>query len=426
MPSTNIPKYLDRYGEPEIGLASLFSGSWSHSLVVPCRAEPDLTPLIRSLSAQKQLKRLLMVVVINGRESDSVFIRSTNQRLWESLSGETISDPSTLPKAKLVSVPETDFLLVNRWTEGNYLPEKEGVGLARKIGCDLVLQLIANETIQNPWISTTDGDASLGRDYFDFPIKGTTILHPFSHSRDDWAHLHYEIQLRYYVLGLKWAKSPYGFHTIGSTISAHSEAYATVRGFPKRQAAEDFYFLNKLTKLSSPATGRGRVHLQARLSHRVPFGTGQATSELRKMEQQSLYPVIAFTTLQKILEVIRSHPSPERSQERLRDYFRSVAISTNAIDWLDRLGLFRAQANANEQRTEIEQYRRQMDEWFDGMRTYRWIRFIAEQEGKLPFNEALEKAPFIPELVGNLVERADQLQEWEENLGADGFALSKG
>ena len=59
----------------------------------------------------------------------------------------------------------------------------------------------------------------------------------------------YEIFLRYYVLGLKFAKSDYAFHTIGSTMLCTPDAYVKVEGMNKRKAAEDFYFLEKLAKI---------------------------------------------------------------------------------------------------------------------------------------------------------------------------------
>ena len=64
----------------------------------------------------------------------------------------------------------------------------------------------------------------------------------------------YEYSLRYYVAGLTYAQSPYAFHTIGSTMAVNAEHYASVRGFPRREAGEDFYLLNKLAKVGSVHT----------------------------------------------------------------------------------------------------------------------------------------------------------------------------
>ena len=60
------------------------------------------------------------------------------------------------------------------------------------------------------------------------------------------------LSLRYYVAGMKYARSHLThFHTIGSTMAVRASYYAKVRGFPKREAGEDFYLLNKLAKVGT-------------------------------------------------------------------------------------------------------------------------------------------------------------------------------
>src|SRR5690606_30362640 len=53
--------------------------------------------------------------------------------------------------------------------------------------------------------------------------------------------LAYEIHLRYHVLGLRYAGSPYAFHTVGSAMACTAEAYVAAGGMNRRQAGEDFY-----------------------------------------------------------------------------------------------------------------------------------------------------------------------------------------
>ena len=68
----------------------------------------------------------------------------------------------------------------------------------------------------------------------------------------------YELRLHHYVLGLEYAGSPYAYHTLGSCLAVKADAYAQVRGFPKRAGAEDFYLLNKLAKLGAMPRLQGR------------------------------------------------------------------------------------------------------------------------------------------------------------------------
>ena len=82
----------------------------------------------------------------------------------------------------------------------------------------------------------TDCDVRLPSDYFDVavPAACAALIYRFSHkpsghSLIDDAHAKYEAFLRYYVLGLQHAGSPYAFLTIGSCIAVTPTAYAAVR-----------------------------------------------------------------------------------------------------------------------------------------------------------------------------------------------------
>ena len=165
------------------------------------------------------------------------------------------------------------------------------MGLARKIGNDVALALHAAGRVAAPWIHNMDADTLLANDYFDqteaIPEGGSAAaLYFFEHRFGDDEELAlagrlYEISLRYYTLGLAWAGSPYAYEAMGSCIAIRPEAYAAVRGFPRKNAAEDFYVLDKLAKVGSIARLAGTpLLLEGRLSDRVPFGTGKALSDL--------------------------------------------------------------------------------------------------------------------------------------------------
>ena len=78
------------------------------------------------------------------------------------------------------------------------------------------------------------------------------------------------------MLGLIYAKSPYAYHSIGSTMVCDADSYIKVQGMNKRKAAEVFYFLEKLSKITTIRKIGGTTVLpSSRGSWRVPFGTGQ-------------------------------------------------------------------------------------------------------------------------------------------------------
>ena len=87
--------------------------------------------------------------------------------------------------------------------------------------------------------------------------------------------------MQFYVQALAVNGSAYAYPTLGSTISVHAQSYARVRGYPKRNAGEDFYLLNKLNKLHPvQVLQQPVIEVQARLSSRVTFGTGPALQKI--------------------------------------------------------------------------------------------------------------------------------------------------
>ena len=118
----------------------------------------------------------------------------------------------------------------------------------------------------------------------------------------------YEIFLRYWILGLKYAKSSWAFHSIGSTIVVSTEAYLEVRGMNKREAGEDFYFLNKLAKIGKIDYIKDTcVYPSARSSTRVPFGTGKTIQRFMagvSQEEYCLYDPQIFSVLAEWLQLM--------------------------------------------------------------------------------------------------------------------------
>jgi hypothetical protein len=102
----------------------------------------------------------------------------------------------------------------------------------------------------------------------------------------------YEHYLFGYALGLSLAGSPYAYPTVGSAVACRATAYIRAGGMNRRLAGEDFYFLQQLAKTGGVAWVEGTlVQPSARLSRRVPFGTGPSlASQLEKGPQSVRSP----------------------------------------------------------------------------------------------------------------------------------------
>jgi len=136
----------------------------------------------------------------------------------------------------------------------------------------LLLSLDADTRVEPNYLESV-------RAHFADPYAWAAVIayaHPIEGTPEEQAAIaSYEILLRYHVLGLRWAGSPYAFPSIGSTIVCRAEAYVAVSGMNRRRGGEDFYFLQQLAKTGGVGfINTTTVRPSGRPSSRVPFGTG--------------------------------------------------------------------------------------------------------------------------------------------------------
>ena len=309
----NLIKYLKNHAEAEVGLLATFpqQKTYAHTLVIPAFKEtPDfIDSFIQSELVQQNV---LLIIVINQPEYE--VCTDKQQYLYDQSLGK---GQVTWQHDNLTLVTITDknssLLIVDRFTIP--IADKLGVGLARKIGADVACYLINEKVILTDWLHSSDADAKLPDNYFSSlklnkSKNSVAACYNFSHQSTDklveQANAIYEKALRYYVAGLTYANSHYNYFTIGSILAFNAEAYASVRGFPKRSAGEDFYLLNKLAKLGEIIWLKEvEITLEARMSDRVPFGTGPAVKHIVELIEQDgsyhYYHPILFQYLKALL-----------------------------------------------------------------------------------------------------------------------------
>lgn len=283
-------KYLARHAEPE-AIALALDDEFDFVLVLPCYDE-DTRDIERFATLCARHNALLIVVV---NQPDTVATCARNNAALDWLRRGAVT--SLADHVSLCRVDTARVLLIDRTLQR--IPVAQGVGLARKIGADCALALIAQGRIRTPWIFCTDADATLPENYFAATRgrRGSALVLAFEHvpcgdAGVDLATALYELRLHDYVAGLRRAGSPYAFHSLGSTLVVDAAHYAAAHGFPKRAGGEDFYLLNKLVKLAPVTTlAAPRLQLQSRASHRVPFGTGPATQKLLTTDDMLVAPL---------------------------------------------------------------------------------------------------------------------------------------
>ena len=381
-PHRHIALYLDRYGEAEARLIPPLAAHYENVLTIPCHDESP--GCVGTVLGRLDASALVILVVNAPTDADSE-ARSRTEAFWRALGGGALGggaqgDGAQQPFHFSRWRNEIDILAVNRSAPNRLIPRRQGVGLARKIAADMACALIAAGRIQSPWIYMTDADAKLPSDYFaQAPASPGCALMPFRHEAPPElasAMRLYELHLRYYVNRLGWAGSPYAFHSIGSTVAIHADTYAKVRGVPKRNAAEDFHLLNKAAKVAPIHSLSGpEIILEARLSARVPFGTGPALKRIAAGGDPLSHAPQSFDRLAEVMAHIdRGAPLPEE-----------------AAALLEELGYSRFRAQAQRQHRRPETLRKATHQWFDGLRTLRFIHLARRFHPDRPLADSLNR-----------------------------------
>jgi hypothetical protein len=195
------------------------------------------------------------------------------------------------------------------------------------------------------------------------------------------------------VAGPKYAGSPFAFNTIGSTLAVNAFHYAKVRGFPRREAGEDFYLLNKLAKVGSvlemdAGADCEPIEIESRRSDRVPFGTGAAVTRIADLRNPEadfrFYHPGVFELLKTWLA---SWPGIWQSRSTDLEAMRfQVRSGVGASD--EKLRVLRAALrqlktsesldHAFRQSSSLDQFTRQMHTWFDAFRTLKLIHILRD------------------------------------------------
>ncbi len=391
-------KYLSQYAEPECNQLQGLSGAYQHVVCLPAYDESPAF-IERSLTFLSQQDATLAIIVLNQPDTAQatceqnrqckMLLQEQTHQLWERHNLALHAVDSDEHRSSAV-------LLIDRFEQGEPIPVKQGVGLARKIAADIALQLIAQNIVQSPWIYSTDADALLPENYFALPATDSqpgvaAYVLGYRHiscdnSKVDAATQLYEQRLKAYVEGLRFAGSPYAFNTVGSTLCISADHYAMVRGFPKRAAGEDFYLLNKLRKTGSVVELQNPViQIQSRISNRTPFGTGPAVTEIINTAQpdaaEIFYHPELFVLLKELLgrfgNMAEDFELKKDSQQPLdwRFYFQDQRSLQSALEQMD---FDTAILHCEQNSKDGEQFKTHLTHWFDGFRTLKLLHHLRD------------------------------------------------
>lgn len=276
-----------------------------------------------------------LYLVINNRASDLIEVKKNNYELLNYLNNY---------KSKIAIV------VLDYTTASNELPEKTGVGLARKIGMDYALLDGCK------FISCMDADTIVEKNYFLSILKfiknnkKNVALTFFKHQNVELqndeqqnkeqqnAIDYYEDYLLEHSNKIKECGSPFWPVALGPTIICSAEAYCACGGMNEKLAGEDFYFLQSLIKNSIQKYHNFLepidfvdtvVHPSGRLSNRVLFGTGTKILDIMQNGKSICgYSDKCYDVLAKLINVMKDSLKKENPveylQNRVRQYLSEV------------------------------------------------------------------------------------------------------
>lgn len=341
-------------------------------VVVPSYAEPGITKMLDSLAGCNEPScRVEVIIIINA--------------------------PVDAP-AECIDQNRITILNIESWRKDhkpffrlfhfNTSPVNRewGVGLARKTGMDEALRRFDKLNRPEGLILCLDADCTVSPDYFtavysDFYLKkerkacSIFFEHPVSGSLSTGEYdaiISYELHLRYYLQALKSAGVNDVYHTVGSAMAVRAISYMKAGGMNRKQAGEDFYFIQKLI----PSGGffnlnSTTVYPSPRKSFRVPFGTGATMQKLANDSTFYTYDHNAFIELASIFS--RPEELYKFNQEQLAGYYTCMPESLKTFitpgEWMSRLTEIKSNVSG------FTAFRKRFSGWFNMFMIMKYLNF---------------------------------------------------
>lgn len=421
-----VKNYLEKYGLTKRQFYFYPTKKFSNVIVIPVLAEyKNLLPLLESLLSnnKRYFGNTLVLFVVNNLNGADEDVKEDNKRTIDLLT-DIIKTNKTDPLINKIIESGLNINFVDAASKGLEMPDKDGgVGLARKIGMDLALTILDYQSKEKKILICLDADCTVDNNYL------SSIIDMFNSEKINAGYVEYEhilpendvekraiicyeIFLRYYVLGLQYSNSHFAFPTIGSTMVCDYASYINIGGMNKRKAAEDFYFLEKLAKITRIYHIKNtKVFPSSRGSWRVPFGTGQRVNRFISgtYNEYLLHDPIVF----KILKNWNEHFYDDKI--RSADEYLSIADSIDhTLKNFLLLNVFDDQWNKilNNSKT-VDQVRKQKINWFDGFRTLKLIHYLRDNAyPQINMFDALDKL-FAIMNVEDKINRNEKIPSFE-------------
>lgn len=377
-----ISSYLAKHANYPALISAPVDAALSIVVVIPCYNEPAVTNTLDSLMNCLPIEgEIEVLVVVNQGVSVDDAVHVQNQKSLAELSAWSIANPmSSVYPLYIDSMPD----------------KKAGVGYARKTGMDEAVRRLSLSQSSDQIILCLDADSTVASNYLQevstyfhkhpkCPAASINYAHPLDNANPkvNLAILQYELHLRYYVLAQRWAGLDYAHQTVGSSMAVRAQAYVAQGGMNTRKAGEDFYFIHKFTHY--PEFGNivnTSVIPSARVSDRVPFGTGRAMQSL--IQDEAPLTTYAPQSFAAIAKLIAQLPLLYEGKVEIK--------SSEPMSFF--LGNYNYKMKMEELRNNTSDYaafRKRFFRWFDAFLCMKFLHFSRDQfHPNMPIAEAAQ------------------------------------
>jgi len=350
-------------------------------VIIPCINEPLLTDTVKDLiNCDDTILPIEIIIHVNSSEKSEKEILDQNERTVSTLSSLFISKATSKRRFHVI--------------HNKQLPAKHaGAGLARKIAMDeavnrfniankpdgIIVSLDADTRIEKNYLSEIerfykDKPKAIGANIqFSHPIDGDTFDEEIYE-----AITKYELYLRYYRQSLKHTGYPWALHTIGSAFSVKAGVYVKQGGMNRKQAGEDFYFLQKVFPLGTYSEiNTTCVYPSPRPSHRVPFGTGPMINQIiANKGELKTYNFAAFNDVKIHLSNVDSFFSYsdtdiEEYLKKEKNILRSFLVNNNFHSALNEI-----RSNSST----LKNFRNRYFKWFNAFLILKYLNYSHSTE----------------------------------------------
>jgi hypothetical protein len=386
-------------------------------IVVPAYDEPGINKLLDSLAKCTEPEcRSEVIIVINAPDNASAESLENNVKSINNIESWKTKNKKCFFRLFAFIIEHTS---VKGW----------GVGLARKTGMDeatrrfnaigrpdgVILNLDADCTVEKNYLLSVShellkkSDRSACSIYFEHPLSGTDYPEPIY----KYITL-YELHLRYYFQGLAYSGFPYVFHTMGSATAVKAHIYVKAGGMNRRQAGEDFYFIQKLV----PAGGYFNlnstvVYPSPRASSRVPFGTGASIGKLDADQSTTLltYNLQAFKELGTFFKGVETFF--KCSVEQLAGQYAMLPYSLRLF--IDENDLGKKIIEIKNNTSGLLSFRKRFFEWFNMFKIVKYLNCVhTEYFEKKPVDIAASELLKLRGVIRKSTLPADLLQYYRK------------